>query len=354
MHTGNLYENKIVVITGGTGSIGGAFLRHLLSFETGEIRIISRDERKQDWLRHVLQAEYPDRADRVVFYIGDIRSIDSVRDVMHGANYVFHAAALKVVPSCEFYPMEAVRTNIIGTDHVITAAVENHVERVILLSTDKAAYPVSVMGMTKAIGERIVQARAQKAYERGGTILASTRLGNIMCSRGSVIPQFIEQIKRKRPVTITDPNMTRFLMNSHETVDLISFAFEHANPGELFVRKADSAAIGDLADGVMKVFGKTEKRIIGSRHGEKLYETLMTSEERYRSVDMGVYYRITPDTRGLNYDTLSVERTQAAGEEESYTSHNTRRIDVDGVVRKLLDTGYVQEELEGRPHWEAF
>ena len=344
------FNNKTLVITGGTGSFGSTVLKHFLTTDIGEIRIFSRDEKKQDWMRHTLQAQYPEHAGKVQFYVGDVRNIDSVRDVMYGANYVFHAAALKEVPSCEFFPMEAVRTNIIGTDNVITAAVENKVERVVFLSTDKAAYPINTMGMTKAVGEKIVQARAQKAYERGGTVLCCTRYGNVMCSRGSVIPLFIDQIKRKAPITITDPNMTRFLMNLDEAVDLVAFAFEHAEPGDMFIQKADACTIGDLADGVMKVFGQTEKRIIGTRHGEKLYETLMTREECLRATDMGHYFRIAPDGRSLNYDKFYVEGRVTTEADDAYTSHNTTRLDVDGVVAKIMTTDYVREELEGRPH----
>ena len=350
MNITDSFIDKTLVITGGTGSFGSTVLKHFLPTDIGEIRIISRDEKKQDWMRHTLQAQYPDYAGKVQFYIGDVRNIDSVRDVMFGADYVFHAAALKEVPSCEFFPMEAVRTNIIGTDNVITAAVENRVKRVVFLSTDKAAYPINTMGMTKAVGEKIVQARAQKAFERGGTVLACTRYGNVMCSRGSVIPLFIDQIKRKTPITITDPNMTRFLMNLDEAVDLVAFAFEHANPGDLFVQKADASTIGDLADAVIKLFGETEKRIIGSRHGEKLYETLVTREEMLRSYDMGQYYRIMPDARDLNYDKFYIEGKVATEGDEAYTSHNTTRLDVEGVVAKILTTDYVKEELEGRSH----
>ena len=344
------FNGATLLITGGTGSFGNAVLKHFLSSDIGQIRIFSRDEKKQDWMRHTIQARHPECAGKVQFYVGDVRNVDSVRDVMHGVNYVFHAAALKEVPSCEFFPMEAVRTNIIGTDNVITAAVENHVERVVFLSTDKAAYPINTMGMTKAVGEKVVQARAQRAFERGGTILTCTRYGNVMCSRGSVIPLFIDQIKRKAPITITDPNMTRFLMNLDEAVDLVSFAFEHAEPGDLFIQKADASTIGDLADGIMKLFGETEKHIIGSRHGEKLYETLMTREERLRSMDMGQYYRIAPDARDMNYDKFCVEGEVATEGEDAYTSHNTNRLDVDGVVAKVLTTDYVKEELEGLPH----
>ncbi len=344
------FKGKTLVITGGTGSFGSTVLKHFLPSEIDEIRIISRDEKKQDGMRHTLQAKYPEYAGKVQFYVGDVRNVDSVRDVMNGANYVFHAAALKEVPSCEFFPMEAVRTNIIGTDNVITAAVENRVERVVFLSTDKAAYPINTMGMTKAVGEKVVQARAQKAYERAGTVLCCTRYGNVMCSRGSVIPLFIDQIKRRAPITITDPNMTRFLMNLDEAVDLVAFAFEYAEPGDLFVQKADASTIGDLADGVMRVFGQTEKRIIGTRHGEKLYETLMTREERLRATDMGGYFRIAPDGRALNYDKFYVEGGVLTEGDEAYTSHNTNLLDVDGVVEKIMGTDYVREELEGRPH----
>ena len=344
------FRNKILVITGGTGSFGSTVLKHFLSTDIGEIRIISRDEKKQDWMRHTLQAQHPEYAGKVQFYIGDVRNIDSVRAVMYGASFVFHAAALKEVPSCEFFPMEAVKTNILGTDNVITAAVENKVERVVFLSTDKAAYPINTMGMTKAVAEKVVAARAQKAYERSGTVLACTRYGNVMCSRGSVIPLFIDQIKNNRPITITDPNMTRFLMNLDEAVDLVAFAFEHAEPGDLFIQKADASTIGDLADGVMKVFGETEKKIIGTRHGEKLYETLMTREERLRSTDMGHYFRIAPDGRSLNYDKFYVQGQVTTEAEEAYTSHNTKLLDVDGVVKKIMETDYVREELEGRPH----
>lgn len=350
MNVTEAFQGKTLAITGGTGSFGSTVLKHFLSTGIGEIRIFSRDEKKQDWMRHTLQAQYPEYAGKVKFFIGDVRNIDSVREVMYKADYVFHAAALKEVPSCEFFPMEAVRTNIIGTDNVITAAVENEVKRVVFLSTDKAAYPINSMGMTKAVAEKVVAARAQAAYDRSGTVVCCTRYGNVMCSRGSVIPLFIDQIKRKAPITITDPNMTRFLMNLDEAVDLVAFAFENAEPGDLFIQKADASTIGDLADGVMKVFGETEKKIIGTRHGEKLYETLMTREERLRATDMGHYFRIAPDGRSLNYDKFYVQGDVLTEGEEAYTSHNTTRLDVDGVVKKIMTTDYVKEELEGRPH----
>lgn len=344
------FTGATLMITGGTGSFGNTVLKHFLTSDIGEIRILSRDEKKQDAMRHVLQSRYPDYANKVQFYIGDVRNMESVREAMYGVNYVFHAAALKEVPSCEFFPMEAVYTNILGTDNVISAAVENRVNRVVFLSTDKAAYPINTMGMTKAIGEKVIQARAQKAFERSGTVLCCTRYGNVMCSRGSVIPLFIDQIKQGDPITITDPNMTRFLMNLDEAVDLVAFAFKHAEPGDLFIQKADASTIGDLAEGVMKLFGKTEKKIIGTRHGEKLYETLMTREERLRSTDMGNYFRIAPDGRSLNYDKFYVEGNVLTEGDEAYTSHNTNRLDVDGIVAKIMTTDYVREELEGRPH----
>ena len=344
------FNGATLMITGGTGSFGSTVLKHFLGSEIGEIRILSRDEKKQDTMRHMLQARYPEYAGKVKFFIGDVRSLDSCREALYGVDYIFHAAALKEVPSCEFFPMEAVKTNIEGTNNVIQAAMECGVKRVVCLSTDKAAYPINTMGMTKAIGEKIVAARAQTAYDRSGTVICCTRYGNVMCSRGSVIPLFIDQIKNKRPITITDPNMTRFLMNLDEAVDLVAFAFEHAEPGDLFIQKADASTIGDLARGVMKVFGETETRIIGTRHGEKLYETLMTREERLRSTDMGNYFRIAPDGRSLNYDKFYVEGNVLTEGDEAYTSHNTNRLDVDGVVRKIMTTDYVKEELAGLPH----
>ena len=344
------FRDKTLVITGGTGSFGSTVLKHFLTTDIGEIRIISRDEKKQDWMRHTLQAQYPECAGKVQFHVGDVRNLDSVRDVMYGAHYVFHAAALKEVPSCEFFPMEAVRTNIIGTDNVITASVEAGVKRVVFLSTDKAAYPINTMGMTKAVGEKVVQARAQKAFERGGTVLACTRYGNVMCSRGSVIPLFIDQIHAGNPITITDPNMTRFLMNLDEAVELVKFAFEHANPGDLFIQKADASTIGDLAKAVQQLFGDTGTNIIGTRHGEKLYETLMTREERLRCEDMGHYFRVAADNRDLNYDKYFVKGQVQTMADESYTSHNTNRLDVEETVKKILTADYVQEELKGIRH----
>lgn len=339
------FKGKTLLITGGTGSFGHAVLKHFLDSDLKEIRIFSRDEKKQDDMRHELQANHPDCYEKVKFYIGDVRNIQSVQDAMVGVNYIFHAAALKQVPSCEFYPMEAVRTNVIGTDNVLHAAIQEGVERIVCLSTDKAAYPINAMGTSKAMMEKVIFANARVAAQRGGTVICCTRYGNVMASRGSVIPLFVEQIKNNHPITITDPNMTRFLMNLDEAVDLVQFAFEHANPGDLFIQKADASTIGDLAKGVQRLFGDTGTRVIGTRHGEKLYETLMTREERLRAEDMGDYYRVVADNRDLNYDKFVVKGNVETMADESYTSHNTKRLDVDGVVQKLLTTDYVQEEL---------
>ena len=339
------FSGSILMITGGTGSFGNTVLKHFLDTDIAEIRIFSRDEKKQDDMRHELQAKCPERAKKVKFFIGDVRNLQSVRDAMHGVDYIFHAAALKQVPSCEFFPMEAVRTNIIGTDNVLHAAIDEGVKRVVCLSTDKAAYPINAMGISKAMMEHVIFANARVAAERGGTVICCTRYGNVMCSRGSVIPLFIDQIKAGNPITITDPNMTRFLMNLDEAVDLVKFAFEHANPGDLFIQKADASTIGDLAKAVQKLFGDTGTNIIGTRHGEKLYETLMTREERLRSEDMGGYFRVSADNRDLNYDKYFVKGQVMTQAEESYTSHNTMLLDVDGVVEKILTTDYVKEEL---------
>ena len=340
------FSNSTLMITGGTGSFGNTVLKHFLDTDIAEIRIFSRDEKKQDDMRHELQAKFPEQAKKVKFFIGDVRNQQSVRDAMHGVDYIFHAAALKQVPSCEFFPMEAVRTNIIGTDNVLHAAIDEGVKRVVCLSTDKAAYPINAMGISKAMMEHVIFANARVAAERGGTVICCTRYGNVMCSRGSVIPLFIDQIKAGNPITITDPNMTRFLMNLDEAVDLVKFAFEHANPGDLFVQKAVASTIGDLAKAVQKLFGDTGTNIIGTRHGEKLYETLMTREERLRSEDMGGYFRVSADNRDLNYDKYFVKGQVMTQAEESYTSHNTTLLDVDGVVKKILTTDYVRDELE--------
>ena len=341
----SVFENKTLLITGGTGSFGHTVLKHFLTSDIKEIRIFSRDEKKQDDMRHELQANYPDFFNKVKFYIGDVRDKDNLMDAMPGVDYVFHAAALKEVPSCEFFPMEAVKTNVIGTDNVVHAAVSNHVKSVVLLSTDKAAYPINAMGISKAMAERVIYSNARVAAENG-TTLCCTRYGNVMCSRGSVIPLFIEQIKNGHEITVTDPEMTRFMMNLDEAVALVMYAFQNANPGDLFVQKADASTIGDLAKAVQQLFGDTGIRTIGTRHGEKLYETLVTREEMLRSEDMGQYYRIAADGRDLNYDKFYVKGEVKTMADEAYTSHNTVRLDVQGTIDKLMTTDYVKEALE--------
>lgn len=339
------FNGGTLMITGGTGSFGSTVLKHFLETDIGQIRIFSRDEKKQDDMRHELQAKYPEHAGKVKFYIGDVRDPSSVADAMPGVDYIFHAAALKQVPSCEFFPMQAVKTNVEGTNNVLHAAIEAGVKRVVCLSTDKAAYPINAMGISKAMMEHVIYSNARVAAERNGTVICCTRYGNVMCSRGSVIPLFIDQIKAGNPITITNPDMTRFLMNLDEAVELVRFAFNHANPGDLFIQKADASTIGDLAKAVQKLFGDTGINIIGTRHGEKLYETLMTREERLRSEDMGQYFRVAADNRDLNYDKYFVRGQVMTEAEESYTSHNTTLLDVDGVVKKILTTDYVKEEL---------
>ena len=344
-----IFKDKTLLITGGTGSFGHTVLKHFLTTDIGEIRIFSRDEKKQDDMRHELQANYPDYYNKVKFYIGDVRNIQSLRDVMPGVNFIFHAAALKQVPSCEFFPMEAVRTNVLGTDNVLTAAIDAGVKKVVCLSTDKAAYPINAMGISKAMMEKVIGAKA-RTVKAEATTICCTRYGNVMASRGSVIPLFIDQIKAGKPITITDPEMTRFLMSLDEAVDLVAFAFGHANPGDLFVQKSPASTIGDLAKAVQKLFGDTGTNIIGTRHGEKLFETLMTREERLRSQDMGHYFRVAADNRDLNYDKFVVNGEVHTMADESYTSHNTTRLDVEGTVKKILTTEYVQNELKGIPN----
>ena len=336
----SIFKGKTLLITGGTGSFGNAVLKRFLNTDIGEIRIFSRDEKKQDDMRK----KYNN--DKLKFYIGDVRNPESLDSVMHGVDYIFHAAALKQVPSCEFFPMEAVRTNVVGTNNVLNAAVKYGVKRIVCLSTDKAAYPINAMGISKAMMEKVIRAKAREV-KNTGTVISCTRYGNVMCSRGSVIPLFIDQIRAGKPITITDPNMTRFLMNLDEAVDLVLFAFEHAKPGDLFIQKADASTIEDLAKGVQKLFGETGVHVIGTRHGEKLYETLMTREERLNSEDMGNYFRISADERDLNYDKYFVNGEVKTQSDEAYTSHNTVRLDVDGVVKKILTTDYVQNALKG-------
>lgn len=350
-NTPNYFNGKTLMITGGTGSFGTTVLKRFLTSDIGEIRIFSRDEKKQDDLRHELQAKHPEHAEKVRFFIGDVRNIDSLRGAADGVDFIFHAAALKQVPSCEFFPLEAVRTNIIGTDNMLNAAIDAKVKNVVCLSTDKAAYPINAMGISKAMMEKVIRANARRAQEKGGTVISCTRYGNVMCSRGSIIPLFIEQIKSGKPITITDPEMTRFLMNLDEAVDLVMFAFEHAKPGDLFVQKSDASTIGVLGQALQKLFGDTGTKMIGARHGEKLYETLLTNEERVRAEDIGDYFRVTPDERGLNYDKFLAAYGSQTQADEAYTSHNTTRLDVDGTIEKILTTEYVREQFEEWGRW---
>lgn len=340
------FNGAILLITGGTGSFGQTVLKHFIESDIGEIRIFSRDEKKQDDMRHELQSRYPDSSSKVKFYIGDVRNLQSVKDAMVGVDYIFHAAALKQVPSCEFFPMEAVRTNVYGTDNVLHAAIDARVKKVVCLSTDKAAYPINAMGTSKAMMEHVVRANARIAAERGDITICCTRYGNVMCSRGSVIPLFIDQIKNGHDITITNPHMTRFLMNLDEAVELVKFAFANANPGDLFIQKSDACTIGVLAKAIQKLFGETNEKIIGTRHGEKLYETLMTSEERLRSEDIGDYFRVAADNRDLNYDKYFVEGNTEF-KEEPYTSSTTKLLNIDETVEKILTTDYVRDALKG-------
>ena len=344
MSTSKFFKDKTLMITGGTGSFGSTVLKHFLDSDLAEIRIFSRDEKKQDDMRHELQAKHPDLAGKVKFYIGNVRNMRSVEDAVQGVDYIFHAAALKQVPSCEFFPMEAVKTNVEGTDNVLHAAVAAGVKKIVCLSTDKAAYPINAMGISKAMMEKVIGANARVAA--GKTTICCTRYGNVMYSRGSVIPLFIDQIRAGNPITITNPEMTRFLMNLDEAVALVMFAFEHGEPGDLFVQKSDASTIGDLAKAVQTLFGDTGTRVIGTRHGEKLFETLMTNEECVRSIDMGDYYRVLPDGRDLNYDKFFVEGQVRTMASQAYTSHNTRRLDVEGTIQKILTADYVREALE--------
>ena len=345
-----ILKDKTLMITGGTGSFGSTVLKHFLDSDLKEIRIFSRDEKKQDDMRHELQAKHPENANKVKFYIGDVRNPQSIRDAMPGVNYIFHAAALKQVPSCEFFPMQAVQTNIIGTDNVLHAAIDAGVERVVCLSTDKAAYPINAMGISKAMMEHVIYANARVAAERGGTTICCTRYGNVMCSRGSVIPLFIDQIKAGNPITITEPSMTRFIMSLEEAVDLVLFAFQNGISGDILVQKAPACTIETLAKAVTGLFAPGHEIKVIARHGEKLYETLMTSEERLRSEDMGGYYRVAADNRDLNYDKFVVNGEVHTMADESYTSHNTTRLDVEGTVKKILTTEYVQNALKGIPN----
>lgn len=329
-------ENKTLLITGGTGSFGNAVLNRFLSTDIGEIRILSRDEKKQDDMRHVYQAKMPEVAGKIKFYIGDVRDYNSIVSAFRGVDYVFHAAALKQVPSCEFYPMEAVKTNIQGSDNVISACVENHVKKAIFLSTDKAAYPINAMGMTKAVMEKNVIARSRQMLT-GDPILCLTRYGNVMGSRGSVIPLFCEQIDEGKQLTITNPDMTRFMMTLNDAVDLVLYAFEHGQQGDLFVQKAPAATIGTLAQAILELKdANVGVTTIGTRHGEKLFEVLVTSEEMLRAENLPGFFRIHADNRDLNYDNYFSKGTKALETMEQYTSHNTQRLNVEGVKQLLL------------------
>ena len=342
----SLFTGKTLLITGGTGSFGNAVLNRFLRTNIGEIRIFSRDEKKQDDMRHEFQAKMPDVAEKIKFYIGDVRDLASVKNAMHGVDYIFHAAALKQVPSCEFFPIEAVKTNVLGTENVLTAAIDAGVKSVICLSTDKAAYPVNAMGTSKAMMEKVIVAKSRTvAPER--TKICCTRYGNVMCSRGSVIPLWIDQIRNGNPITLTDPRMTRFIMSLEEAVDLVLFAFEHGTSGDILVQKAPACTIQTQAEAVCELFGgkKEDIKIIGIRHGEKMYETLLTNEECANAIDMGNFYRVPCDKRGLNYDKYFNQGDAERNTLTEFNSNNTELLSVEQVKQKMLTLTYIQEEL---------
>lgn len=335
-----MFKGKTLLITGGTGSFGNAVLNRFLNTDIGEIRIFSRDEKKQDDMRRLY------KSDKIKYYIGDVRDISSVKYALHGVDYIFHAAALKQVPSCEFFPLEAVKTNILGTENVLTAAIEYGVKKCICLSTDKAAYPINAMGISKAMMEKIVVAKS-RTVDPDKTTICVTRYGNVMASRGSVIPLFIQQIKSGQPMTVTNPNMTRFLMSLDEAVELVIFAFEHAQTGDIIVQKSPASTIGDLAEAIRQLFDPShEIKIIGTRHGEKLYETLLTKEEYFKAQDMGTYFSVPADNRDLNYDKYFIKGEEKLSTMEEYNSHNTYRLNVEEIKEKLLSLDYIREELE--------
>ena len=334
-----MFKNKVLLITGGTGSFGNTVLKRFLSTEVREIRIFSRDEKKQEDMRIAFNDP------KLKFYIGDVRDYDSIHQALKGVDYVFHAAALKQVPSCEFYPMEAVRTNVMGTDNVLNAATANNVSRVVVLSTDKAVYPINSMGISKAMAEKLMIAKA-RSQEKGETVFCATRYGNVMASRGSVIPLFVSQLKEGKPLTVTDPNMTRFLMSLEDSVELVLYAFSHGKQGDIFVQKAPASTVADLALAIKEIFNKNEPvHIIGTRHGEKLYESLISREEMAKAEDMGEYYRIPADNRDLNYAQYFTEGEEEISHVEDYTSHSTQRLDVAEVKSLLLNLDYIKEEL---------
>ena len=342
----SIFAGKTLMITGGTGSFGNAVLNRFLHTDIAEIRIFSRDEKKQDDMRHESQAKYPEFAHKIKFFIGDVRNLQSCKNAMPGVDYIFHAAALKQVPSCEFFPMEAVKTNVIGTDNVLTAAIEAGVKAVICLSTDKAAYPINAMGITKAIEEKIAVAKSRYS---GDTKICCTRYGNVMCSRGSVIPLWIDQIRNGNPITLTEPNMTRFIMSLEEAVDLVLFAFEHGQNGDILVQKAPACTIQIQAEAVCELFGgkKEEIKVIGIRHGEKMYETLLTNEECAKAEDMGDFYRVPADNRSLNYDKFFTEGDQKRCELTEFNSDNTHRLNLEETKEKIASLEYIQNELNG-------
>ena len=340
----SLFKDKILLITGGTGSFGNAVLRRFLDSDVKEIRIFSRDEKKQDDMRHHLQNS------KVKFYIGDVRDKRSVDGVMSGVDYVFHAAALKQVPSCEFFPAQAVRTNVLGTENVLDSAIEHGVKNVVVLSTDKAAYPINAMGISKAMMEKVAIAKGRQLGENGATTICCTRYGNVMASRGSVIPLWVEQMKTSSPITITDPSMTRFMMTLDDAVDLVIYAFQHGHNGDLFVQKAPAATLDVLAQALKVLYrSSVEVKVIGTRHGEKLYETLVTREEMAKAIDMGEYYRVPCDTRDLNYDKYFVEGNEDMARIDDYHSHNTRRLNVEGMKQLLLKLQFIREDLGLEP-----
>lgn len=340
-----LFTNKTLLITGGTGSFGNAVLNRFLKTDIGEIRVFSRDEKKQDDMRHEFQAKMPEVAEKIKFYIGDVRDIQSVRNAMHGVDYIFHAAALKQVPSCEFFPIEAVKTNVLGTENVLTAAIEEGVKTVICLSTDKAAYPINAMGTSKAMMEKVIVAKSRTTDK---TKICCTRYGNVMCSRGSVIPLWIDQIKNGNPITVTEPTMTRFIMSLDEAVDLVLFAFEHGTSGDILVQKAPACTIKTQAEAVCELFGgrKEDIRVIGIRHGEKMYETLLTNEECARAIDLGNFYRVPCDNRGLNYDKYFKQGDIERNLLSEFNSNNTQLLNVEEVKDKLLKLSYIKEALD--------
>lgn len=341
----SIFKNKTLLITGGTGSFGNAVLKRFIESDIEEIRIFSRDELKQDNMRHFYQLEYPSLSEKLRFYIGDVRDIASVKNAMHNVDYIFHAAALKQVPSCEFFPVEAVKTNVIGTDNVLTAAIEYDVKKVVCLSTDKAAYPVNAMGTSKAMMEKVIIAKSRTVNPEQTSIMC-TRYGNVMCSRGSVIPLFISQIKNNKPLTITSPDMTRFIMSLDEAVDLVIFAFENGNSGDIFVQKAPATKIQVLADAIKKLFGYSIKdRIIGIRHGEKTYETLLTNEECSKAIDLGNFYRVPCDKRDLNYDNYLLKGTLRNGLSE-FNSNNTKLLNVEETIEKLMSLEEIRREVD--------